>query len=55
MYTVDETGILNNYAVEPTIYPAQAPSEDEQRQYVYQAVVAALFVTLTILTAFAVS
>lgn len=55
MYTVDETGLLNNYAVEPTVYAAEYPSQYEQQQYALQAAFAALFVTFTILTAFAVS
>ena len=34
MYTVDETGLMNNYAVEPAIYPAEYPSIEQQQQYV---------------------
>jgi hypothetical protein len=55
MYTTDEAGLSNIYAVEPPIYPAQYPSEEQQQQYVLQAAIAALLVTLTVLTAFAVS
>ncbi len=55
MYTVDETGLMNNYAVEPAIYPAEYPSYEQQQQYIRQAATAALFVTLTVLTAFVVS
>ncbi len=55
MYTIDETGRLNNYAVEPTVYAAQYPSQEQQQQYALQAAFAALLVTFTILTAFAVS
>lgn len=55
MYTIDETGLMNNYAVEPPIYPAEYPSEDQQRQYVFQGAIASLFVGLLLLTAFAVS
>lgn len=55
MYTVDETGVLNNYAVEPAVYPAQYPSPEQQQQYAFQGAIAALFVTFTILTAFVVS
>lgn len=55
MHTVDETGLLNNYAVEPTVYAAEFPSLEQQQQYALQGAIAALFVTFTILTAFAVS
>ncbi len=55
MYTVDEKGVMNNYAVEPTVYAAEYPSEYQQQQYALQAAFAALFVGLTILTALAVS
>jgi hypothetical protein len=55
MYTVDETGVMNNYAVEPHIYFAVYPSVEQQRQYIYQGALALLLVTTTLLTAFAVS
>ncbi|MGJ5674915.1 MAG: photosystem II assembly protein Psb34 [Nostochopsis sp.] len=56
MYTtVNEEGILNNYATEPKIYYAQYPSIWEQRQYVLQGAVAAIFVSTLVLFAFAVS
>lgn len=55
MYTVDETGLMNNYAVEPTVYAAQYPSQEQQQQYALQAATAFLLVALTVLTAFAVS
>jgi hypothetical protein len=55
MHTIDETGLLNNYAVEPAIYAAEFPSLEQQQQYVLQGAIAVLLVTFTILTAFAVS
>jgi hypothetical protein len=55
MYTVDETGVMNNYAVEPKMYFAVYPSHEQQRQYLLQGAVAVLLVAGTILTAFAVS
>lgn len=55
MYTVNEEGILNNYATEPNVYFAQSPSPEQQQKYALQGAIAILFVTLTILTAFAVS
>lgn len=54
MYTTDDRGILNNYAVEPTLYYAEYPSAEQQR-YLFQGAVATLFVALTLLTALAVS
>ncbi|MFB2768977.1 photosystem II assembly protein Psb34 [Pelatocladus sp. BLCC-F211] len=56
MYTtVNEEGILNNYATEPKMYYAQYPAIWEQRQYVLQGAVAAIFVSVLVLFAFAVS
>ncbi|MBW4554063.1 MAG: ssl1498 family light-harvesting-like protein [Aphanocapsa sp. GSE-SYN-MK-11-07L] len=55
MYTYDETGVMNNYAVEPKMYFAVFPSPEQQRQYLIQGVLAVLLVTATILTAFVVS
>ncbi|NJN38730.1 MAG: ssl1498 family light-harvesting-like protein [Acaryochloridaceae cyanobacterium CSU_3_4] len=55
MYTTDETGVMNNYAVEPAVYFAEYPSPEQQRRYALQGAVAAAFVTLTILASFAVS
>jgi hypothetical protein len=53
MRTVNEEGLLNNYATEPAVYYAQYPSVEEQRQYAFQGAIATLFVTAIILTAFA--
>ena len=55
MYTVDETGVMNNYAVEPDVYFAEYPSQEQQQRYMLQAGVAALFVTATFFIALAVS
>ena len=55
MYTINEEGLLNNYAIEPAMSYAEYPAIYEQRRYVRQGAVALLFVALTILTAFAVS
>ena len=55
MYTTNEEGILNNYAVEPAIYYAQFPSLEQQQQYALQAALAALFVVAAVLTAVVVS
>ena len=55
MYTTNEQGILNTYAGEPAIYYAEYPSPEQRERYAIQAAIAFVFVTLTILTAFAVS
>jgi hypothetical protein len=55
MYTIDETGVMNNYAVEPQVYLAQYPSPEQQLSYVRQGAIAALLIAVTVLTAFAVS
>jgi hypothetical protein len=55
MYTVDETGVMNNYAVEPQLYFAEYPSPEQQRRYMFQGAFAILLVTATVLTALTVS
>jgi hypothetical protein len=55
MYTIDEQGKLNNYAVEPTVYPAVYPDVEEQRRYFFQGAIATLFLTSVLFAAFAVS
>jgi hypothetical protein len=56
MYTTtDENGILNNYAVEPRMSYAEYPAVYEQRRYLIQGAIAALFVTACVLVSFAVS
>jgi hypothetical protein len=39
-YTSDETGLLNNYAVEPKMYQAEPPNSKQQRSYIILGVVA---------------
>jgi hypothetical protein len=55
MYTIDDQGKLNNYAIEPTVYAAAYPHLDEQRRYLTQGAIAFLFLGSVLLTAFAVS
>jgi hypothetical protein len=55
MYTTDETGVMNNYAVEPNMYFAVYPSVEQQRSYLAQGAVAILLVATTLFTALAVS
>lgn len=53
--TIDEKGILNNYASEPKLYYAVSPSPSQQRKYLYQGALAVLLVSSLLLTALAVS
>jgi hypothetical protein len=56
MYTtVNEQGILNNYATEPKVYYAQYPNQYEQRQYALQVAFATLLISTLVLVGFAVS
>ncbi|WP_404784544.1 photosystem II assembly protein Psb34 [Altericista sp. CCNU0014] len=53
--TQDERGLLNNFAVEPTLYFAEVPSREQQRQYWIQGVAAIAFVGTLLGIALAVS
>ncbi|GAX44218.1 hypothetical protein NIES4075_52360 [Tolypothrix sp. NIES-4075] len=56
MYTtVNEDGVLNNYATEPQMYYAEYPAIWEQRKYVVQGVFAAIIVTTLVLVGLSVS
>jgi hypothetical protein len=56
MYTtVNEDGILNNYATEPQMYYAEYPAIWEQRKYVVQGVFATLIFTTLVLVSLSVS
>ena len=56
MYTTtDERGILNNYAVEPKVTYEEYPAVYEQKRYIVQGALAALFVTAIVFVSFAVS
>jgi hypothetical protein len=56
MYTtVNEQGILNNYATEPKLYYAQYPNQYQKRQYALQAAFATLLISTLILITFSVS
>jgi hypothetical protein len=56
MYTtINEDGILNNYAAEPQVYYAEYPAIWQQRKYVLQSMFATLIVTTLVLVAFSVS
>ena len=51
----DENGIINNFAKEPKMYLADAPSSQEQRTYLIWGVVALVVVATSIFTATFVS
>lgn len=53
--TQDERGLLNNFAVEPTLYFAESPSVPQQRRYLIQGVVAVAFVAVLLGVALTVS
>lgn len=56
MYTtINEEGILNNYAPETAVYYAEYPNQDQKRRYALQGAIAILFVNFLVLTALAVS
>lgn len=56
MYTtVNEDGVLNNYATEPQMYYADYPAIWQQRKYVIQGVFASLIVTTLVLVGISVS
>jgi hypothetical protein len=57
MYTTTQldNGTLNNYAVEPKISYAEYPAVYEQKRYLVQAAIAALFVTAIVFISVAVS
>jgi hypothetical protein len=54
-YTVNDEGLLNNYAIEPGMSKAEYPSSKQQRRYIFLGAVAILLVSLVVWIAFAVS
>ncbi len=57
MYTTTQldNGILNNYAVEPQPYYAEYPAPFQQRRYLIQGAIAALFITSLVMISAAIS
>ncbi|MDJ0648426.1 MAG: ssl1498 family light-harvesting-like protein [Xenococcaceae cyanobacterium MO_188.B19] len=51
----DENGILNNFAKEPKMYYAKAPSSQEKRNYLLWGIVGLVVVTASVWTAAVVS
>lgn len=54
-YTIDDEGLVNNFAIEPDIYPSDYPSPQQQRQYIVLGAAASFFAVVLILTAVFVS
>lgn len=55
MYTTNECGVLNNYAVEPQMYLADYPSLEQQNRYKFQGAIATLFIGALVLLSLVVS
>ncbi len=51
-YTTEEGGRLNNFANEPQMYTAEAPSDSEKRNYLILGVLGALLVGGVLTVAF---
>ncbi|BAU66351.1 hypothetical protein STA3757_37550 [Stanieria sp. NIES-3757] len=54
-YTVDDEGIVNNYAMEPKMSESEYPSPKQQQRYIFLGAAAILFVALAVWIALAVS
>ena len=51
----DENGIINNFAKEPKMYYAEAPSSKQQRGYMLWGVLASIMIAGSVFTAISVS
>ena len=51
----DEKGILNNFAKEPAMYYAEAPTGKEQRNYIIWGAIASVLVFTSVATAVVIS
>lgn len=54
-YTTEEGGRLNNFAREPKVYQAEAPTDGQKRIYIFLGIAGALLVGGLIFVAFSVS
>jgi hypothetical protein len=54
-YTVDDEGIMNNFAAEPNTSFANYPSPEQQKRYIFLGVGSTLLVTSLLAIAFTVS
>jgi hypothetical protein len=53
--TVDDEGLINNFATEPKVYSSTYPSPRQQQRYIFLGLGAILFVSILVLIAFSVS
>ena len=54
-YTNEERGLLNNFAKEPKVYPAEPPTNSQKLTYIILGMAAALLIGGVIFVAFSVS
>ncbi|VXD23203.1 photosystem II assembly protein Psb34 [Planktothrix paucivesiculata] len=54
-YTTDDEGLINNFAVEPDIYPSEYPSPPQQKRYVLLGTGAVLLIVILLMITFSVS
>ncbi|MFM2311419.1 MAG: hypothetical protein RLZZ04_695 [Cyanobacteriota bacterium] len=54
-YTIDDEGIMNNYAAEPATSLANYPSPEQQKRYLLMGVGATLLISSLLAIAFTVS
>lgn len=54
-YTTEEGGRLNNFAKEPKPYLAEPPTKEQQRNYLFLGVAAAVLVSSLIFVAYSAS
>ncbi|HEY9622380.1 MAG TPA: ssl1498 family light-harvesting-like protein [Crinalium sp.] len=54
-YTIDDEGLIDNFATEPNVYPSDYPSLRQQWQYSVLGASAILFVVMLMLITFSVS
>lgn len=54
-YTTEDGGRLNNFAIEPKMYQAEAPTKTQQRTYIILGVAAMSLVGGLVVVAYAVS
>lgn len=53
--TTDESGIMNNFAQEPKMYYAEAPTSQEKTSYILWGAIALVVVAASTVTAIVVS
>jgi len=54
-YTVDDENLINNYAIEPKIYPSKYPNLEQQKRYIFLGIAAIILVIALILISLKIS